>query len=111
VSDHFDGYAGFARRAARTRHKMARMAARNLRLCPAHWQPQLVQRSWPQPDPVQLVYRAANRPYRRAFRGIVHGELGRKILLAVGVNARAAIEGYMLHPTLPAATWRDGADG
>jgi hypothetical protein len=43
-------------------------------------------------DPVRFAeemhraYRKANRPYRRAFRGIVHGELGRKILLAVGVS-------------------------
>jgi hypothetical protein len=84
VSDHFDGYAGFARRAARTRHKMARLAARNLRLNPGDWEPP--SRSWPPADPVQVVYRLANRPYRRAFRGIVHGELGRKILLAVGVS-------------------------
>jgi hypothetical protein len=32
------------------------------------------------------AHRKANRPFRSAFRGIVHGELGRKILLAVGVS-------------------------
>jgi len=31
-----------------------------------------------------LAYRRANRPFRRAFRGIVSGERDRKILLAVG---------------------------
>jgi hypothetical protein len=39
------------------------------------------------------AYRKANRPYRRAFRGIVSGERDRKILLAVGVsNAKARDE-------------------
>jgi hypothetical protein len=37
------------------------------------------------------AYRRANRPFRRAFRGIFSGELDRKILAAVGVsNAKAA---------------------
>jgi hypothetical protein len=33
-----------------------------------------------------LAYRKDNRPYRRAFRGIVSGERDRKILLTVGVS-------------------------
>jgi hypothetical protein len=53
---------------------------------------------FPQIDPEAFVagayrdYRRANRPYRRAFRGIVHGELGRKILLAVGVSNAKAVD-------------------
>jgi hypothetical protein len=37
----------------------------------------------PDPDPGYLDWRAQNRPYRSAFRGIVRGERERKILLAV----------------------------
>jgi hypothetical protein len=77
-------YEAFARRCAATRHKIqTRFPA--VALDPRHWMPQLVSAK-PEPHPLRVAYRRDNRPFRRAFRGIVSGERDRKILAAVGVS-------------------------
>jgi hypothetical protein len=75
-------YTDFAHRAAATRHKVqTRFPA--VALDPIHWMPRLVPAK-PSPDPIRAIHRMANRPFRRAFGGIVSGERERNILLAVG---------------------------
>ena len=75
-------YEAFARRCAATRHRIqTRFPA--VALVPAHWMPRVF-RPAPAPSLEYLVYREANRPFRRAFRGVVGGERERKILGACG---------------------------